>query len=240
MNARIISAARLIFIDNSYNFIQSSKLIDSLRLPFIDIKWITGHGNIGYGRGHNLAIQNSNSDYHLILNPDVILAADAVSLAVEFMEQHIDAGVLAPSVTNSEGSPEYLCKRYPALIDLALRGFAPKWLQRLCYRRLAYYEIRDLIGTDTVIWDVPLISGCFMFCRGSLLRDLAGFNQIFFLYFEDYDLSLRAARNARTVYVPSIRIIHYGGQAARKGWRHIGFFARSAVRFYNQHGWRIW
>ena len=242
LEAHKLSSARLVLVDNNPapHFSDNLKQwTGSVQAPFSCAEWLAGHGNIGYGRGHNLAILRSDSNYHLILNPDVILAPDTLSLAVDFMQRHLQTGVLAPAVSRPDGSPEYLCKRYPALFDLLLRGFAPCWLQQLFRDRLQHYEMRDLID-DKILWDVPLVSGCFMLCRGPLLRELGGFSQDFFLYFEDYDLSLRIARQARTVYVPSVRIIHYGGQAARKGWRHIGFFIRSAIRFYNRHGWRFW
>ena len=65
-----------------------------------------------------------------------------------------------------------------------------------------------------------------------------GFDPSFFLYFEDYDWSMRLARVTTTAYVPSVRIVHYGGEAARKGWRHVESFVRSGVRFYRKHGWK--
>jgi len=59
------------------------------------------------------------------------------------------------------------------------------------------------------------------------------------MYFEDYDLSLRIGREAGVAYVPEARIVHHGGDAARKGWRHVGWFVRSAWRFFSRHGWKL-
>jgi GT2 family glycosyltransferase len=58
------------------------------------------------------------------------------------------------------------------------------------------------------------------------------------LYFEDYDLSLRTHAVARIAYVPSVRIVHHGGGASRKGVKHIGMFAQSAFKFYRRFGWK--
>ena len=65
-----------------------------------------------------------------------------------------------------------------------------------------------------------------------------GFDEDFFLYFEDYDLSLRLASRGHLSYQPAVRIVHHGGFAARKGWRHLRLFAASALRFFSRHGWR--
>lgn len=236
-----LDSAILVLVDNNSDAQSVDNwglLPDAMYAPFCKVERICGHGNIGYGRGHNLALLYCDSDYHLVLNPDVVLAADAITAAVDFMQRYPQAGLLAPAVRGPDGATEYLCKRYPAVVDLLLRGFAPAWLKRLSQQRLARYEMRDLIGTEPV-WDVPLVSGCFMFLRGSVARYLNGFNPVYFLYFEDYDLSIRLATEARTVYVPSVSIVHYGGHAARKGWSHVTMFIRAAIHFYNSHGWRF-
>lgn len=199
-----------------------------------------GHGNIGYGAGHNLAIHEAAGDFHLILNPDVILEEDALVQALNFMEAHRLVGLLAPEVVDGQGNIQYLCKRYPSVLDLLLRGFAPSVVKKTFRSRLDRYELRDQVGNNQVIWDVPLVSGCFMLLRRSALEQVQGFSPDYFLYFEDFDLSLRMGRVARTAYVPCVQITHFGGQAAQKGWRHIGMFLRSMMIFFNHHGWRWW
>jgi len=199
---------------------------------------LTGHGNVGYGRGHNLAIARSEGAYHLVLNPDVELASDALANALAFLDAHPDCGLLAPAVRDDAGSLQYLCKRWPTVLDLFLRGFAPGWLRERFRPRLDRYELRDLINEHDVVWDPPIVSGCFMLFRTTVLKALGGFDPRYFLYFEDFDLSLRAARLARLAYVPTVRIVHHGGGAARKGLRHVRMFAASAAKFFGQHGWR--
>lgn len=198
---------------------------------------LSNHGNIGYGAGHNLALNCAQSDFHLVLNPDVLLEKDALLHAFEFMVPYPEVGLLSPAARDREGHRQYLCKRYPTLLDLFLRGFAPGFLKQLFQKRLHNYELRDKVG-NAVMWDVPIVSGCFMLFRQTALHHLGGFSPGYFLYFEDFDISLRAAKIARTVYVPSVRITHFGGHAARKGWRHIALFFRSGVAFFKTHGWK--
>lgn len=202
---------------------------------------LTGHGNVGYGRGHNLAIEQAQSDFHLILNPDIDLEANALVAACEFFRAHADAGLLAPWIGDDSGSQQYLCRRYPTLIDLIARGFLPAPLRdSLFASRLARYEMRDVIDGTSVVWDPPIISGCFMLFRTSVLKRLGGFDPRYFLYFEDYDLSLRSHEIARVAYVPASRVVHHGGGAARKGFVHIRMFSVSAFRFFSRFGWRWW
>ena len=198
---------------------------------------ITGHGNVGFGRGHNLVLEDVG-DYHLILNPDVEMTENALTAALAFMENHPECGLVTPFASWPDGSQQFLCKRFPTLLDLFLRGFAPRMVQSLFKARLDRYEMRDVIG-GSAYWDPPIVSGCCMLFRKDVLQRLSGFDPAFFLYFEDFDICLRTAQISRIAYLPDMKIVHHGGHAAKKGWWHIMMFAKSAVTFFNKHGWRL-
>lgn len=199
---------------------------------------IAGHENVGYGRGHNLAIERSASGYHLVLNPDIDLAPDALLQALEFFNAHDEAGLLTPWIGDEFGQQQFLCRRYPSMLDLFVRGFLPARARRLFRDRLARYEMRDRINEREIVWDPPIVSGCFMLFRTSVLKQLAGFDSRYFLYFEDYDLSLRAHKVTRVAYAPTVRVLHHGGGAARKGFAHIRMFMSSAYKFFHRFGWK--
>ena len=98
--------------------------------------------------------------------------------------------------------------------------------------------MRDVINERDIVWDPPIVSGCFMLFRTDVLKRLSGFDPRYFLYFEDYDLSLRTHNIARVAYVPAVRVLHHGGGAARKGSAHIRMFATSAIKFFIRFGWK--
>jgi GT2 family glycosyltransferase len=212
---------------------------DRLRMlePSLTYQLRTGQGNVGYGRGHNLALLASTADFHLVLNPDVVLSSDAIAQALTFMRVSSDVTMLAPFAASPAGERLYLCKRYPSVLDLLLRGFAPAFMRRWFQARLARYEMREL-PPDRPTKGIPILSGSFMFCRRADVVAVGGFSDAFFLYFEDFDLSLRTARRGELAWVPEVRIVHCGGNAARKGLRHVLLFVRSAVAFFNRHGWK--
>ncbi len=212
--------------------------LDALRGPGVTSTILSGHGNVGYGRGHNLAFERAAGRYHLVLNPDVDLDRDALLRALEFFEAHPEAGLLTPWIGDEAGQQQFLCRRYPTLLDLFVRGFLPASLRGLFRRRLARYEMRDLINEQDVCWDPPIVSGCFMLFRTSVLEKLHGFDTRYFLYFEDYDLSLRAHDVTRVAYTPAVRVLHHGGGAARKGAAHVRMFMASACKFFNRFGWK--
>lgn len=199
---------------------------------------IHGHGNVGYGRANNLVLDRLDSDCHLVMNPDVELDRDALCEAIAAMRSDAAIGLVAPSATGSAGERQYLCKRYPSVWVLFLRGFAPAFLRARFSAALDHYEMRDL-RADQPYAPIPLASGCFMLVRTAQFRKLGGFDPRFFMYFEDYDLSLRVGRESKVAYVPQARIVHHGGEASRKGPRHVLWFLASARRFFATHGWKI-
>ncbi len=217
--------------------------VDTLRpwldhhFPDFEIRLLAGHGNLGFGRGNNLAIPMVG-DVHLVLNPDVELSRDALAASVAFLANNSGCGLVTPLSYSPSGERQYLCKRFPSLLDLVLRGFAPGWLRAAFAGRLSSYEMREM-ETDRVFWNPPIVSGCFMLMRGDIFRRMGGFDPDYFLYFEDFDFSLRAAQFADIAFVPTVHIVHGGGNAAKKGFWHIRVFARSARTFYAKWGLKV-
>ena len=203
---------------------------------WLDVRLVCGQGNVGFGGGHNLALDRGIEDLHLILNPDVYLQPESLSLALRFMQTQPECGLLSPAILGGESGWHFLCKRKPNVFDLFLRGFAPRWLQWIFRKRMARYEMKTE-SQQAVFWDPPIVSGCFMLFRSGVLKQLNGFDPRYFLYFEDFDLSLRAGRVSRVAAVGDVRIAHFGGGAARKGFRHVRLFCRSACVFFQLHGW---
>lgn len=204
----------------------------------VPVRYHSGHGNIGYGRGHNFALPYAGS-YHLVLNPDVWLSPDALVNGLAFLEQNPRCGLLSPRAEDADGRRQYLARRHPTVPLLFLRGFVPGRGGRPFRRWMAWHEMHEQTGDD-VFWGAPVVSGCFMLMRGAVFRRVGGFDPGFFLYFEDFDLSRRVSAVADIAYVPSVRIVHHGGRAGRKGWRHLVYFGRSGFRYFRKWGgwWR--
>jgi len=237
----LLESAVLVVVDNESDVHSRNKLatlIEEGEDGGIETLIVSGHGNIGFGAGHNLGGMGRSCRYRLVLNPDVILEPDAITIACTFMDEHPEVGILSPMAVDEKGQQQFLCKRYPSIFDLFVRGFAPGFVKKICDRRLAHYEMRDSCR-ESVIAGVTIVSGCFMFIRQSVWEQSGGFDQGFFLYFEDFDLSLRIGAFSLLAYVPMVKIVHFGGNTARKGLRHISMFLGSSMRFYRLHGLRF-
>jgi GT2 family glycosyltransferase len=131
----LLRVANVALIDNSEERDIAAMVIKLAQENFRDsdftMSYLHGHANIGYGAAHNLVMHGGNTHFHLVLNPDVELDVDALPEALRYFEANPEVGVIAPAVTDAKGKREYLCKRYPSVLDLALRGLAPRWLRPL-------------------------------------------------------------------------------------------------------------
>jgi GT2 family glycosyltransferase len=149
------------------------------------------------------------------------------------MDQHPDVGLLAPRVHYPDGRLQPLCKLLPHPLELAVRRFLP--LLHRSSGRLARYELHAT-GYSRVM-DVPALSGCFMLMRVETVLRAGLFDERFFLYFEDVDLSRRVGRIARTVFVPHVAIVHDYARGSYRNWRLLWHHLVSATRYFNKWGW---
>jgi GT2 family glycosyltransferase len=192
--------------------------------------------NPGFGAAHNVAIADAlanGSDYHLVLNPDLQFDVNVMPVLLAFLEKNRDVGLTMPSVRYPDGRQQNLCKLLPGPTDLLMRRFLPALYRQS--GRLARYELHAS-GYDKIM-DVPALSGCFMLIRSDLLREVGAFDERFFMYLEDVDLSRRIGRRARTVYFPFVSVAHEYGKGSYKDVKLLFYHIRSAIQYFNKYGW---
>jgi GT2 family glycosyltransferase len=222
---------KLYVIDNS-----PAKRIDRL-LDDPRIEYIFNNGNLGFGRAHNIALKKSvqESHYHLVLNPDVFFPANTLETIYQFMERNPEAGLVLPKVCNEKGEVQYLAKRLPNPLDLVVRRINSRWLSFMFRHQLSRYEMRDRDYNQT--FTAPFLSGCFMFVRTQTLCRIGFFDERFFLYMEDVDLSRRILSVNKNVFFPEVMVYH---KHSRGSYRATNLFLRhiqSAIKYFNKWGW---
>jgi GT2 family glycosyltransferase len=228
-------------IDNSPDPLEREQVREGLerwkKNSQMEVDYFETGQNRGFGFGHNLAIATLDTDFHLVLNPDVEISESCLEVGLSCMREDEGIVLLSPEVSSDNGFREYLCKRYPSVLVLLLRAYAPRFIRWIFRKKLHRYEMRDVCNSAQET-EVMLASGCFMLVRTDALQSVGGFNEELFLYFEDFDLSLRLGGKGRVVYHPAMKIVHHGGHAARKGLWHMKLFVNSGIQFFNLHGWR--
>jgi GT2 family glycosyltransferase len=227
-------AGNLYLIDNSKD--------DSLSvLKKIDkrIIYIFNNANLGYGTAHNIAIRESikgNVPYHLVLNPDIYFESGVLETLYNYMEKNKNVGQIMPKVLYPDGTIQYLCKLLPTPFDLFGRRFFNIGLfKKYIDKRNNKYELR--FTTYNKIMNVPYLSGCFMFFRTKALQDIGLFDERFFMYPEDIDITRRMHAKYKTIYYPDVSIIHDHGAESYKNIGMLRIHIVNMVKYFNKWGW---
>ncbi len=160
--------------------------------------------NLGFGRGHNLVINNVHSKYHFIVNPDISVPVDTIKNAIVYMEANQDIAVLTPYVMNVDGTQQFLPKKNPCMKYMIGGMFENRF--KFCKKLREEYTLQNKVITSPI--DVEFCTGAFMITRTEALHKVGGFDDRYFLHFEDADLTRELRKVGRAVYNPSIKVTH--------------------------------
>jgi hypothetical protein len=235
---RLLGCVREASICQQVYLIDNSPLpadLPAFHLP--EVTYIRSNRNLGYGAGHNIALRKAMeiSDFHFVLNPDVYFVPGELMKMLQRMEQDLRIGQLMPKVTYPDGSIQYLCKLIPTPFDLIFRRFLPGPFKPLARKKLEHFELR-FTGYDREM-DVPFLSGCFMLFRMSSLRDIGLFDERFFMYSEDIDITRRMHTVHRTLYFPGSMIVHDHARASYSNGRMLWVHITNLIKYFNKWGW---
>lgn len=221
--------SKLYIVDNS-----SENSIKEFVEQYPIVEYIANINN-GYGAGHNIAIKkaiNNKAKYHIVLNPDIYWTENIIEQLKNYMNQNSDVGQIMPKVFYPDGRLQYLCKMVPTPIDLIFKRFLPTKLAR---KRLYKFQLR-FSGYDKIM-NVPYLSGCFMFFRVSALKEVGLFDERFFMYPEDIDITRRMHAKYKTIFYPYVSIIHAHAAASKTSKKMLKIHIVNMIKYFNKWGW---
>ena len=223
---------KLYIIDNSPTNILEENLPVSEK-----ISYVFNDKNLGYGKAHNIAFKLAFdwSKYHIVLNPDILFKPNDIVSMVKFMDENPNIGLLMPKVLYADGETQYLCKLMPTPFDLIMRRFIPGLFKGILQKRLDQYELKHKDYNQMM--EVPNLSGCFMFLRMDVLKIIGLFDERFFMYLEDTDLSRRINMQFQTIYYPHVSIVHHYEKGSYKSLKLLKYHIFSAFKYFNKYGW---
>ena len=197
--------------------------------------------NIGYGRAINLLFKKLPTvpEYIGILNSDLSWNSGTFSRIINFMESNTDVSLLTPKIISPSGNTQYLCKQHPTILGMVSRRFIPNLIKPrwLClYDRWYTMSHQDYES----IFDVPYLSGCCMVARSTSFILSGGFDESFFLYLEDADLTRSLSLTGRCIHYPFESVIHQWGRGNYKNFFLMLVNLYSAYIYFKKWGLRLW
>ena len=201
---------------------------DSIEVVSRDYAWvhlINNKENLGFSKANNIAIRQSAGEYVLLLNPDTVVAEGTLRGAVEFMDQHPEAGGAGVRMHNADGTLAPESRRAmptPMVAARKMLGFTKRYY-------MSYLS-----------WDEPgqieVISGAFMMLRRKAIDQVGMLDEDFFMYGEDIDLSYRLLKGGWQNWYLPLDIIHYKGQSTQKSdFRYVHVFYQAMLIFFRKH-----
>jgi N-acetylglucosaminyl-diphospho-decaprenol L-rhamnosyltransferase len=178
------------------------------------VKLLVAPRNGGFAFGNNLAIQEADRmgppAYCHLLNPDTVLRTGAIDRLVEFMEAHSAVGIAGGSFENLDGSDWPIAFRFPTLLSELESGLQFGPVSRLLRRWVVAQQMSK--AAQQIDW----VPGASMMVRWDVFEAIVGFDENYFLYFEETDFCYRARkRGFATWYVPDSRVMHIAGQSTK-------------------------
>jgi len=203
--------------------------------------FLANRDNPGYGRALNRLVVRLGQlpPYIGVLNTDLSWQPGTFQHLLGWMQQHPNVNLAVPQILDEAGTPQQLCKHHPTVLGLFSRRFLPNWLKPAWLKRYdRWYVMADQNYQE--VFDVPYLSGCCMLIRSEAFYRAGGFDERYFLYLEDADITRSLARDGRCVHLPVASVVHGWG---RGNYRDLGLMAvnlSSAWKYFRKWGWKLW
>ena len=216
-------------VDNS-----NQKYIANFCMQYSNVVYI-GSENVGYGAGHNKALRQvlrTQEKYHLVLNSDVYFEASVLDHLVGYMETNPDVAQVQPNIVYPNGEMQYTCRLLPTPANLIFRRFLPKkMVEKMNYR----YTLQ--FNDHKKEMNIPYHQGSFMFFRLECFEKVGLFDERFFMYPEDIDITRRMHKYYRTMFIPDETIVHAHQAASYKSKKMLKIHITNMIKYFNKWGW---
>lgn len=206
--------------------------VEAVESRFPEVVVLRNARNVGFGAANNLAFERVDARYYLLLNSDAEAGGAAVDLMVDTLEKHPDVGIVGARLVYPDGREQMTARMFPRPMN-AVFG-RKSWLNRLWPNNRFARRYMPPVRSEHAPYRVDWVSGACMMLRRRTVRDVGGFDDGYFMYWEDADLCYRALQKGwKTLHVPGARVVHHeGGSSGRTESRLIWEFHRSALRFF--------
>lgn len=197
--------------------------------------------NPGYGTAVNRLVRQLPvlPPYLGALNTDLTWDVDCFPRLLRWLKAHLDVCLAVPQICNPVGDIQYLCKLHPTVLALLSRRFIPQRLKPSWLRAYDQHYVMRERDYQTV-FDAPYLSGCCMLMRSQAFESCGGFDERFFLYLEDADLTRSLSQFGRCVHLPIASVIHGWGRGNYFSLRLMVVNLVSAWSYFWKWGWRLW
>ncbi len=202
-----------------------------LKEKYPSVVVIANEKNDGFGAGHNKVIPFLKSDYHVVINPDILLKDDAISELSFFAQKDEKIGLLSPQIRFEDGRLQMLAKRNPSV-----RYLGNHWFHKGDEPNKLMTEYCMLDMPEDEPFEITNATGCFMFFRTSVFMELGGFDERFFMYLEDCDIARRVSKKYKALFYPMATVYHLWERESKKNKKLLIIHIQSIIKYFLKWG----
>lgn len=206
----------------------SDMTYDIVEANYPNVKLLKNKANLGFGKANNKIIRMIDSRYHVLVNPDITFSPDTFINIQKFMDTNQDIVQMTPKVLDEDGLEQFLPKKYPEFKYL-IAGKLDGKIKMFSNLR-AEYTLKNKKIKNSI--DIDFCTGCFSVLRTEALKRCNGFDERYFLYFEDADLTREMQKYGRTVYNPNIEVFHKWKRESSKSIKYLLIHLQSMMKYY--------
>ncbi len=199
-----------------------------------DVKIILQDENKGFGAGHNAVLPLLQSEFHAIINPDIILSNNAINTLCEYLIQNPDVVMVTPRLFYPSGKEQFTAKRKPTFMALLSRQLPLPFLKKF---ELSYQMRNEDLTKPT---EIDFCTGCFFVIRTDVFKKIGGFDEGYFMYVEDADITRKAQKYGKVMYVPTASVIHAWHRAPNKHIKQFLLQLSSMFRYWKKWGFHFY
>ena len=230
--------------DNSNKFSLENQIKENLNKNIIF--YYTKNKNIGFGKGHNCAFKASRissnlnqEDILIVVNPDVYFLPKEIGRMIDFINQKENKKIvcIAPLIFNEKKIIQYSAKQNPTILSLLISRIKP--LERIGILKKYISKNQNRSKTLSSIFESEYLSGCFLLIRAISFSEINGFDETYFLHFEDADLTRTLSKLGKCIHYPYSQIIHRWNRGSHKSFRQTILLIQSMINYFRKWGLKL-
>jgi len=215
----------IIVVDNNSNDESCKFLLEK----YPEVVLLQNKENVGFSKANNQGVKIATGNYVLILNPDTVIAEDTLNKVVAYSKSKLNLGVLGVKLIDGSGNFAPESKR-----GIPTPNASFNKLFGISSKRTGKYYATHLNENESGI--IKVASGAFMFIKRAVFNEVKGFNEAYFMYGEDIDLSMKLLNSGyQNYYYADTQIIHFKGESTTKDVKYLNYFHQAMRIFYKRH-----
>lgn len=204
--------------------------IEMIKSEFPQVVLIENNANLGFGKANNIGSKNAIGKYLFFLNSDTLLTSNVLELFIKYANTHENEfGIIGGNLINANGKPVHSCRKNYSIENNEFKKIFDNIYLKIKKQRRDYNYLSKPLEVD-------FVPGADMFIKKDFFINIGGFDESFFMYYEDFDLCIRCKENGKKIIsLPTVKIAHLEGASSKDNLKKYEMITKSKYHLYKKY-----